>query len=192
MKRNSLNIALAIFLFAFSFPLNADNVNWITPVSDEDFLGRWEGRFSMDIPQLPGVNIPRTGVDVVFNIEYTKTPAAGGIFLINWAFDMERFLDALLSTPEMKALGLSKNALWDLMIADINVDSGEFAKYDITVKRYTVSMTETETTEEFMEDTSGGEVLISEDRTQIKLVFNERITLGFGDEGFSEVILHRR
>jgi hypothetical protein len=192
MKRNILNTVPVFFFFVFSFfSLSADNVNWITPVSDADFLGRWESRFSMDIPQFPGIAMPRTGVDVAFNLEYTK-PAAGGMFLYNMVFDMERFLDALLSVPEMKMLGMTKDTVWDLMLSDADFSDGEFSEYDVVIKRYYISVTQTETAEEFFEDSSKGEVFISEDRRQMKLVFFEPVTLGLGDAGFSEVILHKR
>jgi hypothetical protein len=53
-------------------------------------------------------------------------------------------------------------------------------------------VTQTETAEEyFLGESSKGAILISEDRTRMKLIFYERLTFGLGDEGISEIILHK-
>ena len=182
---------LAGIIFICGITQNAaadDIVNWHEPESDDDFVGIWVGHIVMQIPGNSEASMPESSLDVSFFLEYTKDT---GNLKVNIRMDVDRLLTDWSNEPLIKQYGLTKDALWELFFAEII--SGDEAE-NITMEKYYVSynISVSGGVDALNYESSFGQVLFNDDKTKIKLIFYDGLSLGLGDEGFSEIILDKQ
>ena len=181
---------LLVLIFSVCY-LFADD-NWRTVENASDIIGRWEG--SMIVP-LPSGSIdemlPDSSMDVIFAADFSRTANANRLlFAFEIVVDLDKFLDDLLRIPEVKILGISRDTFWELFAAELS--SFSIPDLDIVVKKYSIGFMMSEEVEDSSMDFSQGYMLINNERTMIKLIFEEELSFGLGDEGFRELVMHKR
>ena len=168
-----------------------DTENWHEPASEDDFIGRWEGHVVMQIPRNPEAFIPETSLDLSIFLEYTKNAGTVNDNLkLTIKVDVDRMLTDWLNEPLIKMMGLSKDDLWAFFIEgmDLHEETANMTaeKYYLS---YAMSMSGIDA---LNNDISLGILLINDNKTKIKLIFTGGLSLGLGDEGFSEIILDKQ
>jgi hypothetical protein len=176
------NILAGLFVFFFicgaAQSAGADETTWMEITSDDDVVGEWEGQFSLIIPANAMSISPETSLDLTMLMEYIK----GKSLNITFTMDLDRFL-----TDMSGVAGMKKDVLWEMLVMATASDSM------IQVgKKYYMYFYLTEEAEEFLFDSSKGEVLIDDSKSKIKMVFYEGLSVGFGAEGLSEIILYKK
>jgi hypothetical protein len=185
MKKNILAVLFVIFFICgLAQSAGADETIWREVTSNDDIVGEWEGKFSIPVPANTENLFPETSFDMTMLMEYVK----GKSLNLTLTMDMDRFLTDMLSIPEVKNMGLSKDALWEMfiitMVSDNRIKVG---------KKYYIQFFMSEEADEFLFDSSKGEVLIDDSKSKIKLVFYEGLSFGFLDEEeITEIILTKK
>jgi hypothetical protein len=180
-------VFLAVFFFIFCAAQNGgtdDITIWKNAKSVDDFIGKWEGSINILIPGDAANIIPESSMEVSIYFEYIK-----GYDEVNGAMkvDINKFLTDMSNLSEVRRSGLTKDGLWEIFInAFESMDN-----FTISEKYY-VNLDISDSADTFFFDNTGGEILINETREQVKLVFYEVISLGIGDEGFTEIMLYKR
>jgi hypothetical protein len=169
----------------------AQNVtNWREAESYDELIGKWEGSLTVNIPKNAEEMIPETSVKTLFLMNITKNPDNNDTdFKISMRLDLENFLDDFLNLPEIKPLGLPKDMLWD-MLADNFRFSMDSLGDDLVIQRYYITFTALESTGEVYSD-SGGKVFLNNDKTMMKVIFDEPIEFGIPDVLIQEIILNK-
>jgi hypothetical protein len=178
-----------LFLVCFAVSIAGAQANWqtINSASASDLEGRWEGSFTMNVPPDPAQMIPKSSIDINMSLFCTSSN-----YLMSMVFNLEKFLDDLMNIPDVKGSGVTKELFWMIMAAAMESQiDGTGLK--ISEGNYSMSISMTGNINELLsEENPQGEVFINDNRNIIRLVFNEKMTLGMGDEGISEIILHKK
>lgn len=148
-----------------------------------ELLGKWEGSINVAIPANKKGYIPKSSIEVSVFLEYIE-----GDEEINSGMkvDMNRFLTDWVNVSEVKAAGLTKDQLWEMLTEEYEEDDSM-----IVGGKYYITSDLSGPEENFLNDTAGY-FAINEGRTQLKLVFNDPIKFGMGDSGFKEIVLNRK
>jgi len=162
--------------------------DWFEPKSASDLAGFWETSLIVPIAKdtIPG--FPESSISLEIIIDNTAPSGRNQKVKFFMKFDVNKFLDDIANLPEMKALGFTKNMLWEAMSESFTegMDDAE-----ITVGKYFFTISQTYDSDEFFfEDTN--QVLINSGRTKMLLVSDIDISQGFSDEGIFEVIFTKR
>ena len=167
-----------------------DVTNWREAESYDELTGRWEGNLNIHVPRNVEAGIPETSIKALFFMNITKNPDdADTNIKVSMRFDLENFLDDFLSLPEIKPLGLTKDIFWEILAGEFR-SSMEGLADDLVIQRYYVIFTALESSsEEYSE--SGGKVLINDDKTIMKLIFDEPIEFLPPDVLIREIILKK-
>jgi hypothetical protein len=182
--KNTLAVLFVIFIVCGrAQSAGADDTVWKEITSDDDIVGEWEGKFTLPIPENTRNLFPETSVAITMLMEYVKEKRLN----LTFTMDLDRFLTDMLNMPEVKKMGLSKDSLWEMFMIIMESDS----RIKIG-KKYFIHFLLSEEVDEFLFDTSKGEVLIDDSKTKIKLVFYEGLSVGFGSEEILEIILYKR
>jgi len=180
MKRQF--IAFVVFLICFTAAIGAQDWRIISSISDLE--GRWEGSFNMDVPASPGDFIPKSSINFKMNLFCTSSN-----YMFEISIDFEKLLDDFLDMPEAKGIGVTKELLWMVLVSAIE-DQTKSSGFNFSTDGYTINMNLSGDSSDLISDSD--EYFINESRNMIRIVFNEKMTLGLGDEGISEIILNKR
>ena len=196
MKKVLLGITIFCFIITGVFAQT-----WRVPVSDDDFIGRWEGSFIMDIPANPDELMPKTSIDGSMIIEYLKrdTAAMSNLYF-SFKLDMEKFMDDFLNLSEVRMLGLDKEVLWEIFsteVASLLSIEDEFEavieEYSIGIKMNIIDIYDFYNQPFDQTDIAFGSILINEANNIMRWTFSEGngFTLGLGDKEIREINLHK-
>jgi len=176
-------VFVAVLIIGCATSGGASGASWKRVRLIDDVVGKWEGSVHITVPENHGSHIPETSIEVSVFIEYLKgdDEVTGGMKV-----DMNRFLTDYANGDGMRQLGLTKDHLWEIM-------ADEFEKDDSMVVggKYYVISDLSGSVDEFLND-SAGYFMINDSRTQLKMVFNQAVSFGFGDTGFKEIVLNRK
>jgi hypothetical protein len=189
MKKKILNIFL--FISFTAAVVNADNTDWRLLGNVDDLAGRWEGNVTMDIPENLNEMIPKSSMDVRAIFEYSKNTKARDTdysFFMNINF--EKFLDDFMKFPEVRMNKKKKNDIWDMFALIFN-SMDEFSDYNIVVKKYYFEFNYNGKIDELVNGSAQGQIFLNGAKNQMKWLFNSAVSLNFGDEGFSDLILYK-
>jgi len=190
MKRNNFVFWAAVFLICFSAQgVLAQDTNWRIAESDADFIGRWEGSVRIPVHENREMMMPESSIDFTILLDYFRNQNnAGANFRVNLKIDMEKFLNDFLNMPAVRSFGFTMDSLWELFVGDIKSGMG-LLDNGISVQKYSISYNVSENVDEFYNNSSMGTILLNENNTRMKLIFNEAIDSGFGGESITEMIL---
>jgi hypothetical protein len=180
-------VFLAVIFFTCCVTQNGrtdDITIWKNAESVDDFIGKWEGSINILIPRDAANVIPKSSMEVSIYFEYIKgSDEVDGAMKM----DLNKFLTDMLNLSEVRRSGLTKDGLWEFFIDEFeNMDN-----FTIGGKYY-VNYDLSDRADTFFFDNTEGEILINETRDKVKLVFYEALSLGIGDEGFTEIMLYKR
>lgn len=179
------NIFIAIlFICCAAQNGTADDITvWKKTESIDDFIGKWEGYINIAIPRNTANAIPESSIEVGIYFEYIK-----GSDEVNASMhlNLNKFLTDWSNVPEIKERGFTKDKLWAYFI-DVLENADD--RFSVGGKYYLYYDISEKADEFFFSD--GGEMLVSETKNQVKLVFYEPVSFGLGDEGFTEIILNK-
>ena len=177
MKKPFILLALAVLC---CIPAAAQRrAAWNKVASAEELTGLWEGAMVMEIPANKEAGLPRSSVSMVITLNHESA----GPITIHITADMGRYLDDVTAIPAMKAAGITKDQLWSMILSEIQTGM-EGLGFD----GYGILFSFTSTEEEILADES---LMLNRERTRLKITFPDRITLGMGDKGFTEIILSK-
>ena len=183
MKKNIILFYL-ILLTGFT-ALQADE-GWKDILSSNEIAGKWEGFKEIKIPRIAEMFIPATSLDISINLEYIRgSKEISG----NMKMDLNKFLTDWLSIPEIAMFGLTKDVLWELMVAEMSESEADgftvggkyFFNYDLAGDADDVFLKE-----------DFGKIQINRNGDKLRLLFFEDITMGLGIDGFNEIILVKK
>jgi|TergutMp193P3_1026864.scaffolds.fasta_scaffold24013_1 hypothetical protein len=197
MKKNKFGVFAffaAVFLICYGAQgVSAqDNTNWRKADSDNDFAGIWEGSMDFRIPKNEEEMIPESSIGVTVVLEYSRNAEnANANFRIKIRFDMEKFLNDFLNIPLVRQYGLTLDSLWDMFASEMKPAMGDFGN-DVIIKKYYISYNISENIDEFLYDSSRESILLNDDKTRMKLIFDEAIPANIvTGEGITEIILNK-
>ncbi|MDR1374240.1 MAG: hypothetical protein LBJ24_04640 [Treponema sp.] len=164
-------------------PVN-NSESWNEIKSMDDLAGRWEGYNTAAIPANKDISMPESSMEVNISFEYIK-----GSKDVNAAMkvDMGEFLNDWLSVPQIREAGLTKDALWKLLVEEfkkaegIAVGGKYYITYDLSGKA-----------DDFLVEDSRGKFQINNDGNKVRLIFYDAFSFGLGDSGFTEIVLSRK
>ncbi|MDR2471542.1 MAG: hypothetical protein LBD09_05475 [Treponema sp.] len=152
---------------------------WNRIESAEELIGLWEGSETLAIPRNKNTGIPKSSLTVTISLDYRS---GGGMALVV-AMDFNRFLDDWISEPQFRDAGISKDSIWEAL-RTLFRDALEGAEFENYTMMYRI-VTETELSND---DT----LRLNRDRTKLKVIFPNRLSLGMGDAGIKEMILDKK
>ena len=178
MKKVLLSLLLSI---AFSAAVSAQRGEIWTPITSVSTIaGRWAGSQNMEIPRNEANGIPQSILKFSIFMEYVPS---GKDVTIEMQIDFNQFLDDWIKVPSMRDLKVTKDQIWSMvkeLLKNILEDNISFDN------NYRMSYFMNPEADSF----SGSDNFqINQDRTLIKLIFDETISFGLGDEGITEMIL---
>ena len=181
----------ALFLAFFLFAEQAANAqDWIEPTSPGELIGLWESNTTLPISANPAEMMPESSIGLIIIFDYRESgEKAGNNYKLSVRLDMSRFLDDFMFIPDIKALGLSKDSLWNILLQNIE-NAG--TTLDVTFGKYFISYTVSENISEFFTKSNRGQIFINTARNRILLSFNDDLSQGFSDREIKEVILVKR
>ena len=127
-------------------------------------------------------------ISVDLTLEYSETSKKDSKIRISVKFDLNKFMEDFASMPEIKALGLSKEALWEIMSQYFK---NTIDNTDITIGKYFLSTTQTQNIDSFFLD-DANHIFFNSDRTRMLISFNQDITQGLSQEVINDVIFTKR
>ena len=170
----------------------AQDAQWRKVESDNDIAGRWESEFTMNIPANKDDMIPETSFSVYMLLDYVKAAAnKASAFKVTLKMDIEKFLIDYANMPELRMIGLSKDSLWEIFIDGMK-SALESSGEQVIVEKYYLSYTVSASIDEFLDDSARGQIFINKEKTKMKLIFNEPLSLGLNDEEIREIILTKK
>ena len=188
MKKIILAAVFAFVLVTNAFVQTRNEV-WNDIASINDIVGKWEGSVVQKIPGNRQELIPDSSIEIIIYFDYVRNSKKIDITL---KVDMGKFLSDWLKMDEIKALGLTRDDMWDLFLETINYydEISDVGKYYIAMKM-TMDVNLAATDSSFF-SSDEGEFKINAGKNKLKLIFFEAISFGMGDSGFNEVILNKK
>jgi len=176
-------IFVAVLIIGCATSGGSSGTSWKRVRMVDEVIGKWEGSVNITVPENHGSNIPETSIEVSVFIEYLKgdIEVTGGMKV-----DMNRFLSDWANVDSIRMVGITKDLLWEVLVE-------EFEKDDSMVVggKYYITADLSGSVDEFLID-SAGYFMINDSQTQLKMVFNQAVSFGFGDTGFKEIVLNRK
>jgi hypothetical protein len=187
MKKIVFNI-IVFSLVAFCFIGCATQSNktkaevWHDVKSLDEFIGKWEGSFVQNIPKNDENAMPKTSMEITIFFECIQ-----GEEVVNGYMnvDFTQMLTDWSNMEMMKNAGVTIEFLWELITErlegneEINIGGEYFITQDLSGDVDTF----------FSEDS--GKFQINESGSKLKLVFNQAVSFGLGDSGFTEIVLNK-
>ena len=135
--------------------------------------------------------LPNSTIDLRIIFEYAERSS---IFSATFHMDMDSLLDDMLNMPELKALGLTKDAIWRMMFPDTSVFEEEVDGYLMTIDRYYIRLVINETFDEAtLLSTSQGSIFFNPARNRMRLSLdNSNRALDIFPGITDEIILTKR
>ena len=178
MKKALFAFVLIIACNGIASAQKEETWNPITSIST--ITGRWTGSLDMEIPQNEATGIPNSIMKFSIFMEYTPNNKDA---IIEMQIDFDRFLNDWIKVPAMQEIKITKDQLWNMLKELLKNILEEDVSFD---NNYKMSYYMNSEANSF----SGSENFrISGDRTRIKLIFDDPVSFGLGDEGFTEMVL---
>ncbi|GHT77645.1 hypothetical protein FACS1894130_02640 [Spirochaetia bacterium] len=158
--------------------------DWIPVTIANDLAGAWEGSISVAIPENPESFLPTASIKITLTVDYIQnSDTVQSIMKI----DMEAFLDAWHAVDIIQTAGFTKDILWDTL-------AQQFSKADNLAigGKYYLTIDLSDKAETFASADAAGAFFKNQNHSAIKLVFNEPLSFGLGDKGFTEITLTKR
>ena len=172
---------LFVLIVTLNCAMNAQNENnWMQIVSVSELIGSWTGSQNIAIPQNEATGIPNSFLTFSLHIEYAL---ASKEIVFEMMIDMNKFLDDWIKVPSVKDLGINKDLLWGLLTGVLGGMLDGEAVFDNTYKMFYSLYPEPES---FV---SSDNLYINGNKNMIKLIFNDPVSFGLGDEGLTEILL---
>ena len=178
MKKVLFALALTVIFNAGANAQSTETWSQITSVST--IAGRWTGSLDMEIPQNDATGIPNSIMKFSISLEYALSNKD---VIIEMQIDFNQFLNDWVKVPAMVELKVTKDQLWNMLKELLKNFLEEDVSFDNNYKlSYFMN---------FEADSFSGSdnFRINQDRTKIKLIFDDPVSFGLGDEGFTEMIL---
>ena len=162
--------------------------DWFEPKSASDLAGFWESNLVIPIAKdtIPG--FPESSISLGLIINNTAPSGKDQKVKLSIKFDLNKFMDDIVSLPEMKIYSFTKDMLWELMSQSFTEGMEEV---DITIGKYFFTINQTYNTDKFFFDDTN-QVLVNSGRTKMLLVSDMDISQGLSDAGVFEVIFTKR
>jgi len=185
MRKNILAFlsisVFAVFIIGCATTNAGSREYWKKISSANELTGKWEGSTRALIPENKANSIPKSSIGMDVTLEYIRN--AGNLNIL-YKLDLEKMITDMLSTDIMKQAGVKKDQLWQILLTEFqNADeAGVFTDYG----KYYLLVTEKPGTDNL------SNCFINEKGNRIRIVFEEALVFGLGDEGISEVILTKK
>ena len=181
MKKPLVLLALALFVCVSAAAQRRAAWNVIDSINELE--GFWEGSRVIAIPADKNKGLPKSSITMAITLNYQS----GGELMIIAGINLSRFLDTIVALPEVRRDGITKDQFWEYMAGEVVIMNGA-ASYDDNYNIfYPISFPGV------AEKLSAGEALmLNRDRTRLRIVLSEPLSLGMGDAGFKEMILDKK
>ena len=178
MKKMLLSFVL---ITAFSAAVSAQRGEIWTPITSVSTIaGKWAGSQTMEIPQNEATGIPHSILKFSIFMEYVPNNKD---VTVEMQIDFAQFLDDWIKVPAMRDLKVTKDQLWNMVKELLKNVLDDEVTFD---SNYKMSYFMNSEADSF----SGSDNFrINQDRTMIKLIFDDPISFGLGDEGVTEMVL---
>ncbi|MCL2800565.1 MAG: hypothetical protein FWD28_02245 [Treponema sp.] len=190
--KRSLLFTVVILICAAQSLSAADTSNWTPPRSMNELLGRWEGSVIIPISGDTEKMLPNSSFRFDLTFEYIVSYEVNVIMRL----DMERFLVDFIEQPQLKAMGLSKDTIWQMLSLSMADDE------EMTFGEYYVSRSMSYPLPALRESSLGafiegfdGQLLLNEERNKMLMDFSAAsvdFSMGLGGESNSQIILDKR
>ena len=178
MKKALLSFFLIIVLSAAASAQRGEI--WTTITSVSTIAGKWAGSEIMEIPRNETTGIPNSILKFSIFMEYV--PNSKDV-TIEMQIDFNQFLDDWIKVPAMRELKVTKDQIWNMVKELLKNILEENITFD---NNYRMSYFMNSEADSF---SGSNNLQINQDRTMIKLIFDETISFGLGDKGITEMIL---
>ena len=162
--------------------------DWFEPKTLSDLAGNWESSFEIPITEgtIPGV--PGSSIIIEITIDNTAPASKDPKVKFFVKFNLNKFMDDIITLPEIKAYGFTKDMLWAIMSQSFTEEINEA---EITVGKYFFTISQIHDADEFFFDDTN-QVLINKNKTKLLLVSDMDISQGLSDEGVYEVVFTKK
>ena len=169
------------FIIALGTAASAQRGETWTPISSvASIAGKWAGSETMEIPRNETTGIPNSILTFSIFMEYVPNNKD---VTIEMQIDFYQFLDDWIKVPAMRDLKVTKDQVWNMvkeLLKNILEDDIVFNN------NYRMSYFMNSEADSF---SGSNNLQINQDKTMIKLIFDETISFGLGDKGITEMIL---
>ena len=188
MNRSLINNFLLTWFLLFGCMVQSINASetesWIDIVSPNACIGKWEGQLTIFIPKDDANFIPESSIEISIFMEFIK---GADVVNSNMKFDFDKFVTDWQHVEEIAEIGFTKDSLWELL-ADNFLETPGF----VCGNDYYVTYDLSDKTELFFLPDDNGKIQINKNGNKLKMVFNEILSFGLGDSGFSEIVLNKK
>jgi hypothetical protein len=157
---------------------------WEPVTAVPQLAGHWEGSTEAGIPRNRELGLPKSSIAIMITLEYTHDDPQIRITL---TVDLDRFLTDWTKMDTIRDQGFTKDSLWALMVAQFE------AQETLTVggNYFIIADLSVQAADAIIAPDADMSMLINPSGTQLRLVFNEKVSFGLGDEGFQEMTLYK-
>ena len=180
MKKMLLSVVL---IFVFSVAASAQRGETWSPITSvSNIAGKWAGSQTMEIPRNEANGIPNSILKFSIFMEYVQNNKD---VTVEMQIDFSQFLDDWIKDPSMVELKITKEQLWNTVKELLKNILDDEVTFD---NNYRMSFFMNSEADSF----SGSDNFrINQDRTMIKLIFDDPISFGLGDKGVTEMTLSK-
>jgi len=184
MKR--LFLVKAVLLICCAVQGAFANDTWTKPTSANDITGIWEGNLSIGISRNPLAMIPESSIKLDVTLDCREAASRTNASVHFTArMDFNKFMDDFTNQPEIRLFGVTKEVLWEMLVSEMKDEN-------ITYGKYYLIFTQSEYVDEFFLENSNEQILLNNDKTKMLLNIDFDLSMGFGNDDNSEIILTKR
>jgi len=189
MKKNYVfSFALLVILSASQF-VYANDV-WVAPTSVRDFYGTWECSMPMSADEFTQGMLQNSYIDIRVVIEYIER---GSVVNIIFIIDLNELLDDMANMPELRALGITKDAIWEMMSQGTDPVEEVVDGFLMTADRYFIRFAATETfSEATLVANSQGSIFFNTAKNKMRFILDSIPAFEIFNEITDEIILTKR
>ena len=174
-------IFFLVLIISFNTIANAQQDEiWEPVVTRSDLIGKWTGSHTIEIPQNDEAGIPNSALTFTINIDYL---ARNENIVLELMVDLNQLMNDWIKLPVIMELGITKEQFWNMIKQKLSAPM----ENDVTFSdNYQITFLINEEVEELI---NSEYYLINRNRTMLKVIFEDPLSLGLGDAGFSEMTL---
>ncbi|MDR0599356.1 MAG: hypothetical protein LBG84_04650 [Treponema sp.] len=176
-------IFAALFMMVCAAAFAQKTESWAKIRSSADLAGSWEGSQTMEVPRNDEAGVPQSVLLISFTLNYVR---GGENVDMKLKMNFNQLLEDWVLMPQMKQVKFTKDQIWLVLVEMLSNMMGEVVEFD---DGYNMLYTMSGPVDSLMSD---GSVMINRNKTKLKLTFDEPMSLGLGDEGFTEMILDKK
>jgi hypothetical protein len=184
MKKTFVLSVLIVLLSMLFIGASAKSDVWEAVRTTSTLAGRWEGFVNIPIPKNDESYLPNSFIEVTIFLDYIENREDVNASM---KVDMNRFLSDWLIIDEIKAAIGTKDGLWDILVEEYSKD-----KSIVIGGKYFLMVDISDSAENIVSGKSDVTVFVDQNKTKLKMVFNEPVSFDLGDSGFEEIILYRK